>query len=271
MRRIMNALPIVASLAFVPVSAEATTLLPNAYGSLTANVGNGITAVNQSEYVVPGAITVRDLSGDMATAATSFANGGSAAVSINGFQSNANALIGYSFEFTGRSNVLIPIIVSGQVSLTDQGGNFGLGSAGASVEIGWNNAVQVNPFACAGQAVCYFEYGHFGDALSKTFSYNLYIPSNTIASVLVRATAIANGYVGGGDYVRAIADPYIQINQNFANAGQFTFIESAGVVNSPVAAVPEASTWAMLLLGFGGLGFAGYRRTGKNRKALASA
>ena len=30
---------------------------------------------------------------------------------------------------------------------------------------------------------------------------------------------------------------------------------------SPLGGVPEASTWSMMLLGFGGLGFAGYRRS----------
>ena len=33
------------------------------------------------------------------------------------------------------------------------------------------------------------------------------------------------------------------------------------------AAVPETSTWAMLLVGFGGLGFAGYRRAARAREA----
>ncbi len=35
------------------------------------------------------------------------------------------------------------------------------------------------------------------------------------------------------------------------------------------AAVPEASTWAMMLFGFAGLGFAGYRRGRSPRSALA--
>ena len=35
------------------------------------------------------------------------------------------------------------------------------------------------------------------------------------------------------------------------------------------AAVPESSTWAMMLLGFAGLGFAGYRHGWKGRIALA--
>ena len=35
-----------------------------------------------------------------------------------------------------------------------------------------------------------------------------------------------------------------------------------------VGAVPEASTWAMMLIGFAGLGVAGYRRTKDGRAAL---
>jgi hypothetical protein len=37
------------------------------------------------------------------------------------------------------------------------------------------------------------------------------------------------------------------------------------------SAVPEPSTWAMMLIGFAGLGFAGFRRAQKARMADASA
>jgi hypothetical protein len=37
-------------------------------------------------------------------------------------------------------------------------------------------------------------------------------------------------------------------------------VEFAPVSNLVVAAVPEASTWAMMLLGFAGVGFAAYRK-----------
>jgi hypothetical protein len=39
-----------------------------------------------------------------------------------------------------------------------------------------------------------------------------------------------------------------------------------GGVGVTLTAIPEASTWAMMLLGFAGLGFAGYRAS---RKAFA--
>jgi hypothetical protein len=35
------------------------------------------------------------------------------------------------------------------------------------------------------------------------------------------------------------------------------------------AVIPEPSTWAMMLLGFAGLGFAGYRHARKARPATA--
>ena len=33
-------------------------------------------------------------------------------------------------------------------------------------------------------------------------------------------------------------------------------------------AIPEASTWAMMLLGFAGLGFAGYRKSKAGRRTV---
>ena len=45
-------------------------------------------------------------------------------------------------------------------------------------------------------------------------------------------------------------------------------INDLGAVAAAVVAAPETSTWAMLLAGFAGLGFAGYRRTRSKRFAL---
>ena len=35
-----------------------------------------------------------------------------------------------------------------------------------------------------------------------------------------------------------------------------------GLVEEPIAAIPEPATWAMMLLGFLGVGFMAYRRKG---------
>jgi hypothetical protein len=53
---------------------------------------------------------------------------------------------------------------------------------------------------------------------------------------------------------------------NFTSTGQITQIvisstnDGQGIGLSTVTGVPEVSTWAMLLAGFAGMGFVGYRR-----------
>jgi len=42
---------------------------------------------------------------------------------------------------------------------------------------------------------------------------------------------------------------------------------SPGVGNGPIGGIPEPSTWAMLLLGFSGLGFTGWRRRAGGKPA----
>ena len=49
----------------------------------------------------------------------------------------------------------------------------------------------------------------------------------------------------------------------FESAGNFT-----GTMIPITATVPELSTWAMILVGFAGLGFAGFRQT--NRQGAVS-
>jgi hypothetical protein len=52
----------------------------------------------------------------------------------------------------------------------------------------------------------------------------------------------------------------------------FQFVSNAFIAQPALAAaVPEPSTWAMMLIGFAGVGFAAYRRTKKNTTALVAA
>jgi Domain of unknown function (DUF4114)/PEP-CTERM motif len=63
----------------------------------------------------------------------------------------------------------------------------------------------------------------------------------------------AGTYIGWEDLSKSGSD--FDYNDN-----QFVFVNVSNVSNVS-SAVPEASTWAMMLAGFGGLAFAGYRRT----------
>jgi PEP-CTERM motif-containing protein len=57
-------------------------------------------------------------------------------------------------------------------------------------------------------------------------------------------------------------DPYFYLDPSIADPQDYALEFSPGIVNSPndvAGGVPEPSTWAMMLIGFVGLGCAGYR------------
>jgi hypothetical protein len=59
----------------------------------------------------------------------------------------------------------------------------------------------------------------------------------------------------------AMVDPYIQIDPTFLASyplGTFSLVFSSNVNLS--STIPEPRTWAMMLLGLAGFGFAGYRK-----------
>jgi hypothetical protein len=60
--------------------------------------------------------------------------------------------------------------------------------------------------------------------------------------------------VGSGETIKSIT---LLDTSGFKEAKQFTF--------DLAAAIPEPTTWAMMLIGFAGLGFAGYRKGKTNR------
>jgi PEP-CTERM motif len=60
---------------------------------------------------------------------------------------------------------------------------------------------------------------------------------------------------------------WLRVGQDIVGGTPFPTFNAAFSLNG--ALVPEPSTWAMLLIGFAGLGFAGYRRASKARPASA--
>ncbi len=85
------------------------------------------------------------------------------------------------------------------------------------------------------------------------------------------ATVFSKTWSGTGDapyqnFVVSVAGTGSDILQfSSANDPGWTYIDNISV------SVPEPSTWAMMTLGFAGLGFAGYRRAKSARAALAAA
>jgi hypothetical protein len=76
---------------------------------------------------------------------------------------------------------------------------------------------------------------------------------------------VADGHLTGPG---APSDNSSQIVLSFTQSGGKNHTISGSATYTDVGVVPEPATWAMMLLGFAGLGYAGFRRSGKGR-ALA--
>jgi len=62
--------------------------------------------------------------------------------------------------------------------------------------------------------------------------------------------------------LRVYGDAYLNIHTTNFGGGE---------IRGFLHAVPEPSTWAMMILGFAGVGFMAYRRSRKNTMALTAA
>jgi hypothetical protein len=57
--------------------------------------------------------------------------------------------------------------------------------------------------------------------------------------------------------------------RDFTTAGDLSFIDDGVATVQAFAPVPEPSTWAMLAIGFGLLGFVAHKRANRGRHAVA--
>jgi hypothetical protein len=110
--------------------------------------------------------------------------------------------------------------------------------------------------------------------LSKTWTVGGTTYSETLNEVTISRspansiTLSFTGEVTGGAFVDSPAT--LILNANQARGPGVGHAVSVAFTNAAeTGAVPEASTWAMMLLGFAGIGFAVTRRSAKNRTAFA--
>jgi PEP-CTERM motif len=90
------------------------------------------------------------------------------------------------------------------------------------------------------------------------FDLNLTLATNTPIPVQLDTNAEVLSPGPGFSSASAYLDPYFSIDPSNADAGAYLILTSPGIGNTP--ATPEPSTWAMMLLGFAGLSWAGWRR-----------
>jgi hypothetical protein len=141
----------------------------------------------------------------------------------------------FNFEVLGPPQVIVPLLIEGYAS--------GLGGH-------YIGLIDVGLYS-------------FPDSFTTVFQFQY--PTPQLGGFTVHAKTVSGDVsqmiVGVGcsrpapsSECTAHIDPTIHIDPTFPEASQFELLES------PVgAAIPEPSTWAMTLLGFAGLAFAGYR------------
>jgi hypothetical protein len=159
----------------------------------------------------------------------------------------------YSFEIVGPTVTSVPILINASGAY---GGsttaNGSIGSFEALVQIDGPN-VSINQGISGNNAASF-------SIVNRVYQFK----PNSVYSVFMVAEggASAGGLSPGSANVFATVDPTFEIDPDFANGDSYSIILSPGVGNT-ISAVPESSTWDMMILGFVGLGCLTYRRKNK--------
>ena len=204
----------------------------------------------------------------------------------------AQAGSGPAFGNPGQSAYALSTGLPGKAYLTSLAG--GAGNVVAALlqphEVVFGTAILGANYASDGESLAYsaaatFDFGYRGEVLlgligdqqsgSGFQSLEFYVQANgaTIQDWSFTDLSSANGFfqnhvIDLGWYSGPTVDMTVGYNLIANGSGGFGFDFAVG--DPPGAsAVPEPATWAMLLIGFAGLGFAGYRRERASRATRA--
>jgi hypothetical protein len=251
-----------------------TVVLPGITGGVYAEAGITFgdfetATLNAPPSILPLKATAQNLDAGAAAAATggsdpSIAVSASAGGDVVGSQAQADASLNYSLELVGPSGAPVPVDLKSSIT-----GTLISGSAYGVVALASASLVVINP---SGSLVS----GSYLPAPPQPTTVDTVIDlfPNTIYGVSLQALALA--LCGAQDEygtatcdgnlasASAAVDPTFTIDPNFAGASQYQIVFSPGVAS----AVPEPDTWAMMLIGFAGLGYAAFRRPRDKRRLV---
>jgi len=229
---------------FASTEMHAGTVLPDVQASATVTVTNPagkITSATSSPNMTSAGL-VYYLAGYDVYANASYGTEETAvyvnALASHNWTASAQASETYWFEVVSAlpSGTLVPV----DINIAGYGYS--------SVEIG-NTLVQISPFPTSFSALINTPY-------SVEMSVSIFANGNCNANC---PFSWLGGYGYGGYGVVATV---ISVDPSFPFLSDVSLSFSPGVGN--MQAVPEPSTWAMMLLGFAGIGFMAYRRKAKS-------
>ena len=162
---------------------------------------------------------------------------------------NVNSFVLYYFEIVrkfGDSTTSVPVLTSvvSHITLSSSGG-----ASEAILEVASTDVIDATCGSANGDEVF---------CGTKRVNYRVTLMTNTVYDIILGASG--NAISSTDPFTTfAMVDPIIEVDPSDPNAADFIVLTSPGIGN----AVPEPATWAMMLVGFAGLGFAGYRRSRK--------
>jgi hypothetical protein len=252
-------------------SAGASPLPPAAFGggeNIFLNDAGGGLSTTSSGSIFTGSNSIAAL-GSGGTVSAQIQATTSPSPSISALVSNTGATnlfaaaatndLDYYIRIVGPDASAVPLLVNSQASFTSTGCcNFGtyaqfvllVDSAQAGLNFGTDglSVLVQSGFTMNTSSNSASITGTLSEAANKSIFVHMHVTS-VIAGSSDRSIGV-------------FLDPLFSIDPNFVGANNYSIETSFGIGND-VGAVPEPSTWAMMIIGFAGVGFMAYRRKSK--------
>ena len=153
-----------------------------------------------------------------------------------------------------------------QIALSPRSGNFGINLADGTVNtVSLSETINLLPFQ---QYQLSFWVGNYS-ANNGPARLNVNITDGTSNTILLSETAAAPITNESSTWVRFAFNFIADGTSNTINFSEVNGPSYIGLDDVSVTAVPEPATWAMMILGFAGVGLMAYRR--KSKPALMAA
>jgi hypothetical protein len=237
------------------------------YGGVDISIDNGngvLTTTDKPSFTGSQAATVAGTGGTITAQiqATTLPSPSISALTSNGgaadlYAASASNNLDYYIRIVGPDASNVPLLVNSHAAFTSSSLIYGSG-AGFVLSVDYKTIAYIG-FGPSG--LVFHEATGSINGPPDDLSIAQTLTENSNTEIFVHMFASANIAGNSVQSIAAFLDPIFSIDPNFVGANNYSIETSFGIGN--VSAVPEPSTWAMLLLGFAGVGFVGYRRKSK--------